>query len=43
MDSMNTITNETHRNTLIDDIRYQVSLWNSVQMHDGSGTLIYFV
>ena len=41
MDSMNTITNETHRNTLIDDIRYQVSLWNSVQMHDGSGTLIY--
>ncbi len=41
MTSMNTITNVTHRNTLINDIRYQISLWNSVQMHDGSGTLVY--
>ena len=41
MTSMNTITDVTHRNTLINDIRYQISLWNSVQMHDGSGTLVY--
>ena len=41
MNSMNTITDITHRNTLINDIRYQISLWNSVQMHDGSGTLVY--
>ena len=30
MTSMNTITDVTHRNTLINDIRYQISLWNSV-------------
>ena len=41
MTSMNTIIDVTHRNTLINDIRYQISLWNSVQMHDGSGTLVY--
>ena len=42
MNSMNTIENVDDRNELINDIRYQASLWNSIQMHDGSGTLIYF-
>ena len=42
MNSMNTIENIADRNELINDIRYQASLWNSIQMHDGSGTLIYF-
>ena len=42
MNSMNTIGNVYDRNELINDIRYQASLWNSIQMHDGSGTLIYF-
>ena len=40
--TMNTITNETNRNTLINDIRYQASLWNLTKMHDGSGNLMNF-
>ncbi len=40
MPSMYTIENESNRNILINDIRYQISLWNSIRMNDGSGTLV---
>lgn len=36
MQSMNTITNITHRNLLISDIREQAQQWNRVVVHDGA-------
>lgn len=40
MSSMNTITNVTHRDLLIDDIRTQAMLWNQAVMHDGTGQIV---
>ncbi len=40
MPSMNTISNTTHRNILINDIRTQAALWNDAVMHDGTGQIV---
>ncbi|MDE5545881.1 MAG: hypothetical protein K2I88_00295, partial [Anaeroplasmataceae bacterium] len=40
MNTMNSISNGTHRNTLINDIRYQAWLWNQAVMHDGTGQIV---
>lgn len=40
MPSMNTITNVTHRNILINDLRTQAALWNDAVMHDGTGQIV---
>ena len=42
MSSMNLIANTTHRNKIISDIRYQLSLWNNSVMHDGTGQVVNF-
>ncbi len=39
---MKTITNSTHRELLIQDIRSQVSIWNEIEIYDGNGRIIYF-
>ncbi len=41
MSTINTITNEEHRNILLSDIREQANLWNQVEMHDGSGKFVH--
>ncbi len=42
MNSMNLITNTTHRNQIVSDIRYQLSLWNKAVIHDGTGQIVNF-
>ena len=40
LETFNTITNITHRNTLINDIREQAAMWNLAVMHDGTRQIV---
>ena len=42
MTSFNNIPNELHKNTLINDIRYQISIWNSVKFGQESSQIMNF-
>ena len=42
MASFNQVANITHRNTMLSDIKYQLSLWDDVQINDGTGYFVNF-
>ncbi len=40
LQSFNTIANASHKGLLLQDIKYQISLWNQAVMHDTSNSII---